>query len=335
MKKHLIEYLKQIGLLENIPAVEPKPGTVLARGTCFLHDGNNLNSFMLFANGFACDTEKCHKDKRFGCNLEGLIRHMVYRLTHEVMPWREAWDYARKNAEEMKGLANTKIRHADAAEDEKPISYTADDLLSCLQVPDPLYLRRGYHRQTLAHFGVGQCVRRLPDGKNLIGWSVVPVWNGPDRPPHGYTARNPRWVKDGAANKWYHGVRRSRALFNSHEASAGRRDVLFICEGPGCVMRLYEAGYTHAVATLGSSMADGQYPDFLGLLDHDQTVYVAADADERGHKFAEQVQAKIKSVCEPIVLFPPENYKDVGDMPTDMVRQWLRSVRGILEEKLP
>jgi hypothetical protein len=323
MQPYLQTFFTQIGILQ----VEPTPGTVLARGRCFLHDGDNQTSFLFYHDGFACQTDKCHTDSRFGSRLGGLLRHMVFRLTGEIMEWRPAWTWARTNIEAMRGLIKGHI-HAAVVKEDKPVLWTRDELLSCLFIPDPLYLSRGYRAETLDHFGVGRAICKLPDGKDLFGWSVIPCWGPPDQPPHGYTARNPRWVKNGTADKWKHVVRRGQHLFNAHEAAQGSRDILFITEGPGCVLRLFGAGFPHAVATLGNSMTDDQLLEFQALIAPNQQIIIAADEDKGGHGFGVQVRDKISSVCDPIILFPPAGFKDVGDMPTAQVAEWLQTVAG-------
>jgi hypothetical protein len=325
MKTHLLEFLKDIGLLETVPVEQPRRGIVLARGVCFLHDdADNRYAFMLYADGFVCATKGCHGKKEFGCNLEGLIRQMVHRITGEVMPWRAAWDWAREHADAMHDLVANKIRHGHASSnDGEPVTWSREDLMACLQQPDPFYLSRGYRAETLAHFGVGRCIRQLPDRKNLLGWAVVPIYDGPNRTVVGYTARNPHWVKGGTAIKWFHAVRKSEHLFNLWGARHGSLDKLFICEGPGCVMRLYEAGYSHAVATLGTPPTNLRSQLMALPSGYRKTVYIAADSDEYGQVFARNVHNQLKGVCDPIVLFPPAGYKDIGDMPTNEVTRWL------------
>src|SRR5262249_7826156 len=101
--KNVLRYLADLGLIGEVPDEHPASRRVLARSVCFLHDGaDNPNAFLLFADGFACTTKGCHKDKTFGCNLPGLVRHMVYRVTGEVMDWRPAWKYARANRDRLR-----------------------------------------------------------------------------------------------------------------------------------------------------------------------------------------------------------------------------------------
>ncbi len=289
MKTHLLRYLHSIGLLGEVPAKEPAPRKVLARSVCFLHDeADNPNAFLLYADGYACMTHQCHQNRTFGLNLEGLIRHMVFRVTQEVMPWWKAWDYARSNKARLKKLVGESARHVTTKSSEhKPVEWTLKDLASSLSTPDAYYLKRGYRPETLEHFGVGTCVRPLPDGKNLPGWSIIPIPDLPNQPLCGYTARNPRWHDGSPYPKWYHAVSRRNCLFNSYAASKKLWPLIF-CEGPGCVMRFHEAGFPGGIATLGTTLTSGQYYKFLSIY-YNQRVLIAADADEPGQKFAEEL----------------------------------------------
>jgi hypothetical protein len=59
-------------------------------------------------------------------------------------------------------------------------------------------------------------------------------------------------------------------------------------------------------------------------------VYLAADNDAAGRKFAEEAWRQLRGVCYPIppvVLFPPET-KDFGEMPAERLRDWMRQERG-------
>ena len=311
MNLPVLQLLKQIGLIETIPDDLPPPGKPLARGVCPLHDGaDNPNAFVVYADGFVCATHHCHKTREFGHNLEGLIRHMAHKVTGEVMAWRPAWAFARKNVERLKSLIEKTDARPSNKSIQRVVTWSLDDLRACLEIPDPFYVSRGYRPETLEYFSVGRCIHPLPDGNDrLVGWSIIPVLKRSHLPPLGYTARNPRWSPGGT--KWIHHVAKSEALFN--EQNAGWGGPLIICEGPGDVMRFFEAGLRGAVATLGASLSDQQYFSLLALMDIGRRVYIAADADETGRKFAEAAKRKLARVADPIIVFPTRG-KDFGEL---------------------
>ncbi len=242
------------------------------------------------------------------------------------MSFREAKRFGERNKDKLRCLVPEGVSYSGrGVVARSPVTYTTADLAACLRTPDEYFLGRGYRPETLAAFGVGTCVRRLPDGKDLLGWSVVPVTDGQvGGPQHvvGYTARNPRWYKGCSGYKWFHAVERSRYLFNGNTAFLGT-EPLFICEGPGDVMRFYEAGYKRAVAVLGSSLAEGQNWQLQGLVSIHRKIYIAADADEAGRKFALQVRESIQHILidEPKIIHPIGDAKDFGDMSADQIRE--------------
>src|SRR5262249_5263143 len=143
----------------------------------------------------------------------------VFRETGQEMNWPRAWEWARRNIPKLKKMVEGRVQ-ASRCNGHVPgqPKWSAHDLAACLQSPDPTFLRRGYRPETLVHFGVGRCVRDLPDRRRLIGWSVFPVlgWSEFGEPPPvlGYTARNPNWAKGDSMAKWFHAVKRGSCLFN-------------------------------------------------------------------------------------------------------------------------
>ena len=325
--RRLLNFLHDIGLLDDLPDNEPAPRTVLARRCCPLHDGaDNPLAFLLYADGFACQTHQCHKNKEFGPNLFGLIRYLVYRATRRVMTFREAIQYAERHKGQLAALIPEGVRYKGRNTPSRPpVSYTAEELAACLHIPDDYFLSRGYRPETLNTFGVGTCVRQLPDGKNLQGWSVLPVTDAggtSDRSVVGYTARNPAWVQGGTHPKWVHGVAKSQFLFNYAVAKFGTGPFV-ICEGPGDAMRWFEAGFPRAVAVMGASISADQMGLLFGPITLAPRVYIAADADEVGREFAELLFAQIRGVCKAEIVHPIKGAKDFGDMTAKEIRSLL------------
>lgn len=319
----LLSLFHELDLLDELPDAEPEARQVLSRRCCPLHDGaDNPNAFLLYGDGFACTTRQCHKDRRFGCNLFGLVRHLVYRVTGEDKPFRDAVRYVRQHKDKLRRLVPAGVRYRGRTTSARPtVAYDAADLADCLRVPDDYCLGRGYAADTLSEFGVGTCVRRLPDGGNHLGWSVIPVFDGrPSRTRDlvGYTARNPAWSEGDHDPRWVTRFEKSHVLFNYANASRYRREPLFVCEGPGDVMRLWEAGFRAAVATFGAAISDEQVGLVWSLLRYLQPLYVAADADKAGRKFASDVWRRVGNDAE--VVYPIGEAKDFGEMTVEQIR---------------
>jgi 5S rRNA maturation endonuclease (ribonuclease M5) len=331
LDRQVLTYLSDIGLVKDVPEVHPGQRKVLARSPCFLHGGDNPNALLVFADGWVCDTAKCHRDRTFGQNLPGLIRRMVHGVTNEVMDWRSAWRYARANPDKFKELVGDAVRHGKNVSGgrELYVSYSYEELAACLEVPDPYFLARGFRASTLQRFGVGRCMRPLPDRRtDLLGWSIVPsfsttrehLWSGRsrlDNQLYGYTARNPLWVEGGQEPKWKHSLKRGEMLFNRADASLGTGPI-FICEGAPDAMRIWEAGHRRVVAVLGRKLSEDHQSLIGHMYDHHnpEKVYIAADNDEPGREFAREASELLKGgVCglaDVSVVFPPST-KDFGD----------------------
>lgn len=324
--QRLLKFLRDIDLLDDVPDDEPIPGTVLARRCCPLHDGaDNRQAFLIYADGYTCQTHECHKNSEFGPNLFGLIRHLVYRATGKVMPFREAIQHAERHKASLTALIPEGVRYRGRNTPFRPaVKYTAEELAACLRIPDDYYLSRGYRPETLQDFGVGTCVMQLPDGKNLLGWSVIPVQDGPPLRPKvvGYTARNPHWAEGDRYPRWLHAFKRASYVFNQPNAVLWG-GTLVICEGPGDAMRCYEAGFKRAVATFGASLSGEQMAILFGPITMSEKVYIAADADEAGRKFAESVFARIKGVSKAEIIYPIAGCKDFGEMTAEQIRSML------------
>ena len=177
----------------------------------------------------------------------------------------------------------------------------------------------------MTRFGIGTCVRRLPDGKSWLGWSIVPVF---DRPEHlvGFAARNQRY--DGVVEKlkWVNVVAKGQLLFNAHDAMRARGP-LIICESVPNVLRFIEAGFEGAVATLGGALSDSQYGPFMAIYNN-QDVLIASDNDinGRGQMYADATRKRIGGICvrEPQIVMPPNGLKDFGDCSIEQIGAALR-----------
>src|SRR5262249_22483616 len=160
------------------PEEFPGPGVVLARCVCPFHEeADNPAGLVVYSDGWECATRGCHTDRTFGRNPVGLVRRFAHRLSGRGMDWREALTHVKAHRDEVKEMVEAaKAKQSGRASYRKKyVSWSAEDLAACLEVPDPYYLSRGYRPDTLEHFGVGRCVRELPDGEDLRGWSIFPV----------------------------------------------------------------------------------------------------------------------------------------------------------------
>lgn len=83
------------------------------------------------------------------------------------------------------------------------------------------------------------------------------------------------------------GLKRSQILYNYHRINPLKP--LIVTEGPFDILRLYQAGYTNAIALLGTQLSTFQ----LSLL-ADLSIILLLDQDEPGQMATEQILKQIK-----------------------------------------
>ena len=97
--------------------------------------------------------------------------------------------------------------------------------------------------------------------------------------------------------------------------------VAILVEGPGDVWRLEEAGIHNSLAVFGSSLTDSQQIilESSGAL----CLVLLFDTDSAGTKAKEKVQSSLSRMFN--ILNPdfPEGYKDIGEMKTEEVKEFL------------
>jgi hypothetical protein len=238
------------------------------------------------------------------------------------MAFKPAIKYARRHVDEIRRLVPAGTGYRGRSNRACPSAdYTIEELNKCIRVPDPYYLSRGYNPETLVYFNVGTCLRQLPDGSNLVGWSIIPVYNhqvGRGRRLVGYAARNPKWRAGDRLPRWLSKFEKSDVLFNYFDAFL-EPGPLFICEGPGDAMRFWEAGYRRAVATFGASISYHQIGGVWSLRRYEvNRFYIAADADEAGRRHAEYALREIGYSTQ---IIYPSGAKDFGEMTVEQIQE--------------
>ena len=326
----LLFYFKDLGLVVDVPGAWPGDHRVLGRAICPFHDGaDDKNGLRIYADGWVCHKD-CHRHSpQLGSNLNGLIRRLVHQATGTVLPWHKAWDYARRNKARFRAMFSEKVGKATGTESTAGVDYDFSHLMTYLDVPATVYLRRRYRSETLIEFGVGTVVGPLPYSFDLSGWTIVPVLSADGKTLVGWTARNPHWAP-GKSTKWIHNLVKSKFLFNVHRA-ARARDHLIITESPGNVMRLYEAGFVGSVATLGGPLGNDQRGHFFiaGGDNSQKRIIIAADNDPdgAGMQHAQNTLRQIEGVCivKPTIVLPPNGHKDFGDCTPEEARAAIRA----------
>lgn len=160
----------------------------------------------------------------------------------------------------------------------------------------PYLYQRGLKSDTIRRFGLGLCRKGL-----LAGYVAIPVYGYPCEQgtnPVGYLGRWPGEPSADGANvppryKFPADFPRNRVIYGLAEALAQNDDrPLIVVEGPFKVFHLFQAGYSHTVATFGASVSDDQVAILAATR---RPLILLFDGDEAGqvgmHSAAERLMA--------------------------------------------
>ena len=139
--------------------------------------------------------------------------------------------------------------------------------------------------------------------------SVIVPMQSPDGMTIGFVAR----TVEGKEFKNTPGLPKSKILFNLHRVKTSK--VVYVVESSFDAIRLDQVGFP-AVATLGANVSSSQ----MKLLEkYFNNVVLVADNDEAGSIMADRLTEKLGSLITIIRL--DKQYKDIGDMNDDAIRQ--------------
>ncbi len=100
---------------------------------------------------------------------------------------------------------------------------------------------------------------------------------------------------------------KSRNLYGLNRARTSRKSYFLICEGYMDVIALHQAGFTNAVATLGTALTSGQASLIKRYV---QEVYLTYDSDEAGTKAALRAMPILKAAGVSAKVLRMDPYKD-------------------------
>lgn len=311
------------------------------RGPCPIHEGDG-DSFSLEVGEddavpirWVCFSNRCQDE--YKPSLLGLVRGVLSTRDGRKVHPRVAADFLARYAGEVV------MRGGDEGFTPKPpreprlLSIDRDAVRRRLTIPSPYFLARGFSRDVLEAFDVGESATLMR--------AVIPLYdNDEGRVCIGFLARSyrPRCERcrkhhDGpecryGQSKWRMAddFPADRYLYNYAAAKATAAPFVFLAEGAPDVFRLTEMGLV-GVATLGSDVSADQFRMLAAL---GKEIWVAFDNDEGGRKAekslrSRQAEAGIKL---PGTSFrPPAPYKDFGDTPAP---ELAASILSTLESKV-
>ena len=354
------------GLLDHF-GVEYKRVTKMITMCCPIHDGDNASAFNLYPEGdtyrgnWKCRSQKC--EEIFKSSVLGLIRGI---LSKQEYGWsREgdttcSFDETVKFAEKFlnQDLSTIKVDHKHIEKTnfvntirhlatEKPPTTQRISRLSArqaLNIPSPYFLNRGFSKEILEKYDVGDC---QSPSKEMSNRAVVPVYTEDHKYLSGCTGRSifekcdtckthheastscPETSASWKHSKWKHNFsfKSQEHLYNYWFAKTfiKQHRYAIIVESPGNVWRLEESGIHNSVALFGSSLADKQklLLDISGAM----SLVLMMDNDQAGQIAAGLIKNKCLKTYN---VFNIElNHADIASMSIDQIHL---EIKPILEK---
>ena len=335
--------------------------------SCPIHGGDNESAFNLYHQGehyrgnWKCRTHKC--EETFKGSIIGFIRGC---LSHNSYGWNEPGDKVcsfheainfatafanqditklkiSKKAKEKNSFINTvKYINTNSLTNENKIPRSF--IKNNLQIPSSYFISRGFSKEILEKYDVGEC---LTQGKEMFNRAVVPVYDSEYKYMVGCSGRSlfekclkcksfhkddedcPDTEQAWKLSKWKHSYKfkSEEHLYNFWFAKKHIKETskVILVESPGNVWRLEEAGIHNSVAIFGSSLGDRQKMilDTSGAM----TIITIMDNDEAGHKAASQIFNKCSKTYNVINI--PLSYPDVACMNIEQIKQELYPLLGL------
>jgi DNA primase len=248
------------------------------------------------------------------CNASGTILDLVMKLTN------------RNNFEAMRFISSNKLTDAQKLEeelkdllDEKPEfeefpAKILEDLHNGLtEEARNYYAKRHINSDAIDYFNLGYSQKQ--------GMVTVPL-HSPDGIAVGVIGRS----IEGKSFKNSPNLPRNKTMFNLHRAKR-EGGTIIVVESSFDVIRLWQAGFPNAVATLGGSISD---ININNLNRYASTVIIMTDNDGAGKALGNVIANRLKNKN---VLwakynhdcFYPRQAKDVGDLTDEEIKQCIKN----------
>lgn len=190
--------------------------------------------------------------------------------------------------------------------------------------PSTYFINRGFSKETLEHFDVGDC---YDSGSKLRDRAIIPIHDDAGKDIVGIIGRA---VKEYISPKFLlhpKGFDKRYFFYNYHRAIEKVKETscLFIVEGQGDVWRLYEAGVLNAVSIFGKTISKQQEEKLQKLpITH---LIILTDNDQAGREAKVQIKRQLSRMYK--LTFPKMSTKDVGEMTTEQIKsKILQNLKG-------
>lgn len=300
--------------------------------TCPAHENSDNPRAFSFSKEkgiWKCWTRDCQH--HFGNDIFGVIRgNLSLNQGHEV-DFKKALRWACELLE-IKKKATEPAKDPDNEFDKivsifsSPIKeYTPKKVdIDCdIQYPSKYFISRGFKKETMDFFNVGDCF----DCKSkLKDRAIIPIHNDDGKVVVGMIARTIKEYRNPKFLLHPQGFDKRFFFYNYHNAinKAIEKSCLFIVEGQGDVWKLHEHGVKNVVGIFGKTISKQQEEKLLKQpITH---LIILTDNDQAGRESKIQIKRQLGRSFK--LTFPKMTSKDVGEMSESQVKEMLENLKG-------
>ena len=327
---------------------------------CPIHGGDNSSALNIYHIGdtyrgnWVCRTHSC--EKIFLNSILGFIRGVLSQKKlnwtqkgDKMIPFSEVIDFVEKflsielkddgelyDTEKQKFLTTVSIFTENTPLQDNTNALDRETVKSMLSIPSEYFLSRGFSREVLVKYDVGDCIKT---NKPMSHRAVVPIYDNDFNVMLGCTGRSiynkcelcssyhssvtpcPNPSNSFFYSKWKHskGFKTDSSLYNYWYAQKyiKKSHCAVLVESPGNVWKLEMSGVHNALGIYGSSLSAKQKMllDISGAM----TLLVLTDNDEAGHKCRENIEKQCSKIYNVKHLYATKN--DVAEMSVEEINE--------------
>lgn len=309
--------------------------------SCPIHGGDNVSAFNLYYKGdnycgnWKCRTHQC--EETFKSSIIGFIRGCLSRRMcgwekngDTTVSFAEALDFAMKfskknlkdfniskKQKEKNTFINT-INYLNPSAKNPAKTIDRHTVVKNLQIPSPYFLSRGFSKDILVKYDVGEC---LNPSKEMYNRAVVPIYDMEHKAVVGCSGRS----INATIPKWKHndGFRAEEHLYNFWYAKEHIQTTktAILVESPGNVWKLEEAGIHNSVAIFGSSLKDKQKMllDISGAMN----LITIMDNDDAGKSAEQHIYKKCNRTYN-VKHIHLQDFADVAEMSVEDIAKIIK-----------
>lgn len=244
------------------------------------------------------------------CGASGNIKDLVKKVSHRNE--FEAMRYLIMTSSNAPGKFEDELSEllADEPEFVEFSQNKLDELYNSVnERAEQYFASRGINRDAIDYFKLGYSANQ-----DMV---IVPI-HSPDGIPVGLVGRS---IED-KKFKNSRNLPRQKTMFNLHRAKR-QGGTIIVVESSFDAIKLYQAGFPNAVATLGGSLSNHNLNNLNRFA---SKIIIATDNDEAGRKLGKQIADKLKGkevlwASYEYGIVYPHDAKDIGDMTEQEIRQ--------------